>query len=73
MRGNYEAALDGTLEALNHLGVTIQAAPSIQEADVMFEDVKKEILDIGRDEILAIPRASDYKTDLAVTLLNDAG
>lgn len=73
MRGNYTDALRDTLSALNYLDVPVNAAPSRQEADVMFEDVRNEILDIGRDEILAIPRASDYKTDLAVALLNDAG
>lgn len=39
----------------------------------MFERVKDEILAIGFDEILEIPRATDPRTDLAVAVLNDAG
>ncbi|KAA1468392.1 histidine kinase [Dentipellis sp. KUC8613] len=73
MRNNFSAALDDTLLALHVLGVEINAAPSRMEADVMFEQVKNEILAVGFDAILAIPRASDPRTDLAVTLLGDAG
>lgn len=39
----------------------------------MFEQVKNEILSIGFEEILSIPRSSDPKIELAVVLLNDAG
>lgn len=39
----------------------------------MFEKVKNEILAVGFDEILNIPRATDAKTELAIALLNDAG
>lgn len=39
----------------------------------MFEQVKNEIMAVGFDEILLIPRTTDKKTELAVTLLNDAG
>ena len=39
----------------------------------MFEQVKNEILAVGFDEILSIPRAQDSRIDLAVALLNDAG
>ncbi|TFY83386.1 hypothetical protein EWM64_g624 [Hericium alpestre] len=73
MRNNFSSALDDTLLALHVLGVEINAAPTRQEANVMFEQVKNEILAVGFDAILAIPRASDPRTDLAVTLLGDAG
>ena len=39
----------------------------------MFEQVKNEILAVGFDDILNIPRARDSRTDLAIALLNDAG
>lgn len=38
----------------------------------MFEQVKNEILAVGFEEILSIPKARDAKTDLAIALLNDA-
>ncbi|KAH9921391.1 histidine kinase [Fomitopsis serialis] len=73
MRGNYKAALSDTLQGLHLLGVDVNAAPTRREADQMFEQVKNEILAVGFDDILAIPRARDSKTDLAISLLNDAG
>lgn len=73
MRGNYKAALSDTLTGLHLLGVDVNSAPSRREADVMFEQVKNEILAVGFDEILSIPRARDSRTDLAIALLNDAG
>lgn len=73
MRGNYKAALADTLAGLHLLGVDVNSAPSRREADIMFEQVKNEILAVGFDEILSIPRARDSRTDLAIALLNDAG
>ncbi|KZT06226.1 histidine kinase [Laetiporus sulphureus 93-53] len=73
MRGNYKAALADTLLGLHILGVDINSTPSQREADSMFEQVKNEILAVGFDNILSIPRARDTRTDLAIALLNDAG
>ncbi|OCH84424.1 histidine kinase [Obba rivulosa] len=73
MRGNYKAALSDNLLGLHILGVEVNSAPTRREADIMFELVKNEILAVGFDEILSIPRARDSRTDLAVALLNDAG
>ena len=73
MRGNYKAALADTLQGLHLLGVDVNSAPTRREADHMFEQVKNEILAVGFDDILAIPRARDSRTDLAIALLNDAG
>ncbi|TFY70059.1 hypothetical protein EVJ58_g21 [Rhodofomes roseus] len=73
MRGNYKAALSDTLQGLHFLGVDVNSAPTRREADQMFEQVKNEILAVGFDDILAIPRARDSRTDLAIALLNDAG
>lgn len=39
----------------------------------MFEEVKNEIMAVGFDNILTIPRTTDPKTELAISLLNDAG
>ena len=55
------------------LGIEVNPSPSRREADVMFELVRNEILAVGFDEISAIPRTTDKRTELAVTLLNDAG
>ncbi|KZT22094.1 histidine kinase [Neolentinus lepideus HHB14362 ss-1] len=73
MRNSFEGALRDNLLALHILGVDVNAAPTRREADAMFEQVKNEILAVGFDDILAIPRAADPRTDLAVALLNDAG
>ena len=73
MRGNYKAALDDTLQSLHLLGVDVNSAPTRREADQMFEQVKNEILAIGFENILSIPRSQDYRVDLTVQLLNDAG
>ncbi|KAG5646066.1 hypothetical protein DXG03_004489 [Asterophora parasitica] len=66
-------ALKDTLLALKVLGVDINPAPTEREADTMFELIKNEILAVGFDAILMIPRATDPKIELAVSLLNDAG
>ncbi|KAF9454975.1 dual-domain HisK/Mak2 protein kinase [Macrolepiota fuliginosa MF-IS2] len=73
LRGCFHEAFNDTLLALKILGVELNATPTRRETDVMFEQVKNEILSIGFDEILSIPRSSDPKTELAVMLLNDAG
>ncbi|KAI5897382.1 histidine kinase [Schizophyllum commune H4-8] len=73
LRGNFAAALDDTLEALRLLNVPLQAAPTEKEATDMFERVKNEILAVGYDQILAIPHTSESRSELTVTLLNDAG
>ena len=62
-----------TIQGLHLLGVDVNSAPTRREADIMFEQVKNEILAVGFDDILNIPRARDAKTDLAIALLNDAG
>ncbi|KAN0138534.1 hypothetical protein V8E53_003522 [Lactarius tabidus] len=73
MRNDFHAALEDTLLALHILGVDLDPAPTLEKADIMFEQVKSEILAVGFDAILAIPRTSDPGTDLAVALLGDAG
>lgn len=73
LRGNFSEAFDDTLTALKILGVELNPSPTRRQADHMFEQVKNEIYAIGFDTILAIPRTTDSKTELAVALLNDAG
>ncbi|KAG2023171.1 atypical/HisK protein kinase [Coprinopsis cinerea AmutBmut pab1-1] len=73
LRGNFTEAFNFTITALSILGIEICHSPSRKQADVMFDQIKNEILAVGFDEILAIPRTTDRKTELAVTLLNDAG
>ncbi|KAJ7630475.1 hypothetical protein FB45DRAFT_915621 [Roridomyces roridus] len=69
----FSEALSDTLLALKILGVEISASPSRREADRLFDQVHNEILAVGFDEILATPRTTDPRTELAVALLNDAG
>lgn len=73
MRNRFSEALSDTLVALRLLGVEVKRSPSKREADMMFNQVKNEILAVGFEEIVAIPRATDPKTDMAVALLSDAG
>jgi hypothetical protein len=73
MRNRFNEALNDTLMALHLLGVDVNGTPSKREADLMFDRVKNEILSVGFEEIMAIPRATDPRTDLAVALLNEAG
>lgn len=73
MQGSFDEALNDSLAALHTLGIEVPRAPTKRDQDLMFEQVKDEILAIGFDEILGIPRASDPRTDLAVAVLNDAG
>ena len=73
LRNNHAQAFDDTLLALQILGIDINRSPTRRQADFMFEQVKNEIMAVGFDEILLIPRTTDKKTELAVTLLNDAG
>lgn len=73
LRGNYAGALNDTLSALKVLGIEVNLSPTRRQADSMFEIVKNEILAVGFDEIAMIPRATDPRTELAVSLLNDAG
>jgi hypothetical protein len=69
----FAEALDDTLLALKILGVEINTSPNRREADRLFDQVHNEILAVGFDEILATPRTTDPRTELAVALLNDAG
>ncbi len=73
MRNDFHPAFEDTLLALRILGVDLDRAPTRENADAMFEQVKNEILAVGFSSILAIPRTSDPRTDLAVALLGDAG
>ncbi|KAJ7124823.1 hypothetical protein C8R43DRAFT_1090617 [Mycena crocata] len=69
----FTEALSDTLLALKILGVEVNASPTRREADRLFDQVHNEILAVGFDEILATPRTTDPRTELAVALLNDAG
>lgn len=73
LQGRYVDALNDTLAALKVLGVDVNPAPTQRQVDELFEEVKNEIMAIGFDNIVTIPRTTDPKTELAVSLLNDAG
>lgn len=65
--------MDDIFQALECLGITVDHSPSRENADAMFEEVKSKIMSVGFENILAIPAATDDRTQLIVTLLNDAG
>jgi hypothetical protein len=70
---SYESALKDTIKALQLLGIEVDSAPTKRDAERMFEQVKNEVLAVGFDEILSIPRTTDSRSELAIMLLNDAG
>ena len=70
---DFAGALEDTLSALETLGVIVNPSPSRKEVDIMFEQVKNEILAVGFENILKIPRTDNPRIDLTVQLLNDAG
>ncbi|EIN13359.1 histidine kinase [Punctularia strigosozonata HHB-11173 SS5] len=72
-RNDYVSGLRTILHALHILDIEIDSSPSREAADTMFENVRNDILAIGFDDILAIPRATDPAVDLAVSLLGEAG
>jgi hypothetical protein len=73
MRNRFKEALSDTLMALRLLGVHVNESPTKKEADLMFDHVKNEILAVGFEEIVSMPRTKDPRIDLAVELLNEAG
>ncbi|KAI0028278.1 histidine kinase [Vararia minispora EC-137] len=73
IRNELGMSLDDTVLALHALGVDINLTPDPDAANVMFEQVKNEILAVGFEAILSIPRSTDSRIDLAVDLLGDAG
>lgn len=73
LRNEFADALKALVHALNILDVEMDPSPTQDVADKMFEDVKNQILAIGYEELLNLPRATDSRIDLAVRLLNDAG
>jgi len=73
MCNNFVGALNDTLLALKMLGVEVNPSPTESDVEAMFDMIKNEILAVGFDEVLMIPRTTDSRIDLAVSLLNDAG
>ncbi|KAF8349828.1 hypothetical protein F5887DRAFT_942564 [Amanita rubescens] len=73
LRGHFSEAFNDTLTALKILGIELDPTLTRRQVDTLFEQVKNEILAVGFDTILSIPRTTDKKTELAVALLNDAG
>jgi hypothetical protein len=73
MRNRFKEALSDTLTALHLLGVQVNESPTKREADLLFDHVKNEILAVGFEEIVSMPRTKDPRIDLAVELLNEAG
>ena len=60
------------LSALKELDISIDPDVSRKEADSLFHVIKNQILQMGFDSILAIPKTVDKRATLVVQLLNDA-
>jgi hypothetical protein len=73
LRGDFVKALADTLLALKVLGIEVSSTPTRREVNAFFDAIRNEIMAVGFENILNIPRASDKRVELAVTLLNDAG
>jgi hypothetical protein len=73
LRGKFSEAFSDTLTALRILDIELNPTPTRRQVDTLFEQVKNEILAVGFEAILAIPRTVNAKIELAVVLLNDAG
>ena len=73
LQGKISEALSDTLTALRILDIELNPKLTRRLVDTLFELVKNEILAIGFEAILAIPRTANAKIELAVVLLNDAG
>ena len=73
LRGKFSEAFSDTLTALRILDIELNPKPTRRQVDTLFEQVKNEILAVGFEAILAIPRTVNAKIELAVVLLNDAG
>lgn len=72
LQRDFENAFKDTALALRELGVEIPEVVSLKQADAMFDQVKAEILALGFDHICALPRTRNPRTDLIISLMNDA-
>ena len=72
LQRDFKNAFKDTVSALRELGVEVPEVLSLKQADAMFDQVKAEILALGFEHICALPRARNPRTDLIVSLLNDA-
>lgn len=73
MANDFMSGLKDTLSALELLGVTINLSPSEEETNALFDRVSGEILELGFEHILNIPRSEDSRAELTMQLLNTAG
>jgi hypothetical protein len=72
LQRDFENAFRDIVSALRELGVDVPEVVSLKRADAMFDQVKAEILALGFDHICALPRTRNPRTDLVVSLMNDA-
>ena len=72
LQRDFENAFRDTASALRELGIEIPEVVSLKQADAMFDQVKAEILALGFDHICALPKTRNPRTDLIVSLMNDA-
>lgn len=69
---DFTGAYSDTCEALAALGTQLPTVVTIMELDEAFDLLKAKIIQLGFDELLNLPRATDQLTDLVVSLMSDA-
>ena len=69
---DFAGGLEKTIEALKLFGVEVNLAPTDEEMDSLFEEVKNDILAIGFKKLVELPRAHDPRVELTIQLLTVA-
>lgn len=73
MTNSFGAAVEDALSALRLLGVDLKSHPSERQSNILFDQVKNQILAVGFESILATPVVTDSRAGLVSNLLVEAG
>jgi predicted ATPase len=68
-RNEFPLALEDTLQALAFLDCHINHNPSRSDLDTIFEATRSQIMSIGMENILELPRSASERIDLIASLL----
>jgi hypothetical protein len=64
-----QLALEDTLTALAFLDCPIDPRPSADDLDIVFETTRTQIMSIGMENIISLPRSNSDRIDLIACLL----
>jgi hypothetical protein len=68
-RNDFPLALEDTLQALFFLDVSINQSPSVDDLDMAFETTRSQILTIGMENTINLPRSDSERINLIASLL----